>query len=98
MPELRIPMDPCNPGQFYACCGLIELFDLAGAKTLSKFEVDWRYPRRADFLLTSESALDVTSIARAISEAEYKPLQRPEAEDKTPDKDSIAPSQISILG
>ena len=34
MPELRIPFDPCNPGQFYACCGLIELFELSGAQTL----------------------------------------------------------------
>jgi CRISPR-associated protein Csb3 len=86
MAELRISLDPCNPGQFYACCGLIELFDMTGAQTLSKFEVDWRRPREATFVLTSEASLELSAITQAIREAEYKPLPRPEAEDKTPDK------------
>jgi CRISPR-associated protein Csx14 len=98
MAELRIPLDPCNPGQFYACCGLIELFDLAGAKTVSKFEVDWRRPRQAEFVLSGDAPLDLSSIAKAIREAKYEPLARPEAEDKTPDKDSVAPALVSILG
>ena len=25
MPEFRILMDPFNPGQYYACCGLLEI-------------------------------------------------------------------------
>lgn len=26
-PTIRIPVDPTNPGQFFACCGLLELAD-----------------------------------------------------------------------
>lgn len=29
MPEHRLPLDPRNPGQFFACCGLFELAELA---------------------------------------------------------------------
>ena len=98
MPELRIPFDPCNPGQFYACCGLIELFELSGAQTLSKFVVNWKRPREATFVLASDAALELGAIANAVREARYKPLQRPEAEDKTPETDSIAPAQVAIFG
>ena len=98
MPKLRISLDPCNPGQFYACCGLIELFELNGSRTLSNFEVNWRHPREAEFVLASELELDLHSIANAIREAKYEPLPRPGSEGKPPDKDSIAPAQVSIYG
>lgn len=98
MAELRIPLDPWNPGQFYACCGLIELFDMTGAQTLSNFEVDWRRPREATFILASEATLELSAIIQSVQEAEYKPLPRPDAEDKAPDKDSIAPAQVAIFG
>jgi CRISPR-associated protein Csb3 len=26
-PTIRVALDPCNPGQFFACCGLLELAD-----------------------------------------------------------------------
>lgn len=26
-PTIRVAVDPCNPGQFFACCGLLELAD-----------------------------------------------------------------------
>jgi CRISPR-associated protein Csb3 len=26
-PTIRVTVDPCNPGQFFACCGLLELAD-----------------------------------------------------------------------
>ncbi len=98
MPELRVAFDPCNPGQFYACCGLIELFDLTGARTFSHFQMNRRQPRNAELVLESESQLDLGLVARAICEAKYQPFQRPAAEDKTPDKDSIAPAKVLILG
>lgn len=98
MPELRIPLDPCNPGQFYACCGLIELFELSDAQTLSYFEVNWRRPREATFVLASEASLELSTITQAVRKAEYKVLPRPGAEDKSSDKDSIAPSLVLIFG
>lgn len=98
MHERRISLDPCNPGQFYACCGLIELFEFGGLRILSKFEVNWRRPREAEFVLVSELELDLGSIANAIRDAKYEPLPRPSSEDKLPDKDSIAPARVSIFG
>jgi CRISPR-associated protein Csx14 len=98
MPELRIPLDPCNPGQFYACCGLIELFELSGTQTLSKFVVNWRRPREATFVLASDTALELGAIAKAVREARYRSLPRPEAKDKKPETDSIAPVQVTIFG
>jgi CRISPR-associated protein Csx14 len=98
MAELRIPLDPCNPAQFYACCGLIELFEMSGVHTVSKFETDWRRPREAMFALKAELELRLTAVVTAVRTATYKTLPRPEAEDKTPESDSIAPVQVSILG
>jgi CRISPR-associated protein Csx14 len=98
MPELRIPFDPCNPGQFYACCGLIELFDLSGTQTMSKFEVNWRHPREGTFVLASDTGLELGLLAKAMREAIYKVLARPEAQDKRPEKDSIGPAEVSIFG
>lgn len=97
MGELRIPLDPCNPGQFYACCGLIELLELSGNRTASRFSVDQRRPHQAYFVVTSEKELDVQSIVGALREAEYRPLRRQNAENP-PTKDSIAPASVSIFG
>lgn len=91
-------MIPVIPGSFYACCGLIELFELSGAQTLSNFEVNWRRPREATFVLASDISLDLGTIATAVREASYKPLPRPEAEDKTPETDAIAPVRVAIFG
>ena len=28
-PTIRVAVDPSNPGEFFACCGLLELADIA---------------------------------------------------------------------
>jgi hypothetical protein len=56
MPEIRIPMDPRNPGQFYACCGLWELLALRKLHALAHFDLDPRRPRRAEFVVESDEA------------------------------------------
>jgi CRISPR-associated protein Csx14 len=38
MPEYRIPLDPRNPGQFFACCGLLELSEMAAPGAEAAFE------------------------------------------------------------
>jgi CRISPR-associated protein Csx14 len=65
MGELRIPMDPWNPGQFYACCGLIELWD-----AVSWFNTDPGRPRRADFVV--EGSLDLQALLRDLQAADYE--------------------------
>jgi CRISPR-associated protein Csx14 len=101
MPELRIEFDPCNPAQFYACCGLIELFDLIGANTLSRFQVDWHRPRKATFVLVSAASLELGAMATALRTASYRTLRRTTKRENAPvapDKDPIAPVFVKILG
>lgn len=79
--ELRFALDPTNPGQFYACCGLIELFELFGADTLSRFEVNPRKPRSAEFAVTADSPLDLSAVLIAVAAADYKAIERCPAEE-----------------
>lgn len=58
---LKIQLDPLNPGQFFACCGLFELLSFDDVGLLAYFEIDFTLPRVAQFcLLRSEGtrALD----------------------------------------
>jgi CRISPR-associated protein Csb3 len=90
MPELRIAMDPLNPGQFYACCGLIELFDMSGAEVLSRFELDLKIPRRATFVLESAQPLDLGSRTGALRQAACEQL--PHAEEAA----TVAPLRLPL--
>jgi len=72
MNELRIPMDPLNPGHFYACCGLLELMEPAHSWLESRFEVVARVPRRAEFLVRSKDPIDLKAALKLIRSAEYK--------------------------
>jgi len=47
--KLRLRMDPLNPGQFFACCGLFELIDLREPGVLASFRWDAGQPRAAEF-------------------------------------------------
>lgn len=89
--EIRIPMDPCNPGQFYACCGLAELFGLKGARPLTRFKVDKRRPRHAEFVLSAEVELNLEATIRELRETQCETI------DGEADK-SILPLRISLSG
>ncbi len=43
--EVRVRLDPRNPGQFYACCGLLELAALEDPDILSAFSPEQGRPR-----------------------------------------------------
>lgn len=51
MNELRVRLDPLNPGQFFACCGLLELVNLDHHGALSRFVLHQSQPRVADFMI-----------------------------------------------
>lgn len=53
--DLRIQLDPLNPGQFYACCGLLELAGLERGPVVSHFEQEPGRPRAAWFHLRDVS-------------------------------------------
>jgi len=56
--ELRVRMDPLNPGQFFACCGLFELIDLDEPGVLAWFHLDSGRPRTAEFIMECSVRLD----------------------------------------
>ena len=58
MPEYRISLDPRNPGQFFACCGLFELAELIAPGAEAAFG-----KTGTDFLLHSEAVLPPESLA-----------------------------------
>lgn len=47
MSDLRVHLDPLNPGQFYACCGLLELAGLERGPVISHFEQEPGHSRVA---------------------------------------------------
>ena len=51
MSDLRVQLDPLNPGQFYACCGLLELAALEHGPVMSHFETEPQRPRVSWFHL-----------------------------------------------
>jgi CRISPR-associated protein Csb3 len=72
MNRISVPLDPTNPGHFYACCGLIDLFDLSGIQTQSRFAVSDDRPRTAEFGLRSEQSLDLSSLLGELRAAAFE--------------------------
>jgi CRISPR-associated protein Csx14 len=74
VPDLRIPMDPENPGQFFACCGLFELVARTAPSALARFEADEATPRRAEFVIAAQLAPELRRILEALRNAKPEPL------------------------
>ena len=71
MPNITIPVDLTNPGQFFACCGLLELADRLwpGAEA-------WFTPG-ATFSIVSEAvSCNLSAVLRALATATIEPLDR----------------------
>jgi CRISPR-associated protein Csb3 len=68
-PTIRIDVDITNPGQFFACCGLLELADrrCAGAEA-------WFADADAAFLISSGDNLE--TLVQSIATAELTPTRR----------------------
>jgi CRISPR-associated protein Csb3 len=52
---ISVRLDPLNPGQFFACCGLFELLSLEKSNLLAHFALDRKMPRVASFRIPAES-------------------------------------------
>jgi len=73
IPALKIQLDPLNPGQFFACCGLFELLSFDEADLLAYFEIDDSLPRVAQFcVLRSEGAVALEGVLRDLRGAEVQ--------------------------
>jgi CRISPR-associated protein Csx14 len=83
MPEYRISLDPRNPGQFFACCGLFELAGLIAPGAEAAFGKDG-----ADFVLQGDAVLPPESLALET---------QPDLDDKPYDA-TIEPMDLIVAG
>jgi len=89
MNELRIPLDPLNPGQFFACCGLFDLLSVDAPEVLAKFESSESTAREAAFVVEG-STWKLGSILTMLSQADSESVQPQEREID----DGILPVQL----
>lgn len=95
--ELRIPMDPNNPAQFYACGGLLELFELLGKPVISQFELDRRRPRSAVFVISGANRQDLENLLYQVASADYEPLTDCPAEESVkPVRATLAAGTVDL--
>jgi CRISPR-associated protein Csx14 len=73
--ELRVPMDPLNPGQFFACCGLFELMAKAVPGACAYFVADEATPRRAEFVVEGEGLPPLETVLGALRAATPEPIK-----------------------
>src|ERR1017187_7342978 len=88
--ELRVPMDPLNPGQFFACCGLFELIAKATPGACAHFVVDEARPRWAEFVVECEALPQLATVLGALREATFELIEEAEG--------SVWPAGLSIAG
>lgn len=69
MHETRLTIDPLNPGQFYACCGLLDWVNGNGIVKESWFVTDSARPKSAEFVVATEVPIDLTEQIRGLRDA-----------------------------
>ncbi len=75
-PQIKIDVDPTNPGQFFACCGLLELADRLTGKAEGWFEKD-----KNEFVINAET--DLETLTQKIVHAQMKFLDKDDEADNT---------------
>ena len=90
MSELRVPMDPLNPGQFFACCGLFELMAKAAPEACAYFVADEARPRRAEFVVAGEGLPQLEAVLGALRDATLELIEDGE--------ESVWPVRLGIAG
>jgi len=73
--ELRVPMDPLNPGQFFACCGLFELMAKIAPGACAHFVTDDAKLRQAEFVVEGNELPGLGMILGALREAKFKLIE-----------------------
>ena len=90
MAEIKLKLDPCNPGQFYACCGLFELVAAESPGAAAYFCCEESMPRRAEFVIVGRAIPELGSILQALRDLRCEQLEKAEP--------SIDPVQLHISG
>lgn len=72
MNEVRIRLDPRNPGQFWACCGLLELMGRRREQIRSRFEIRTDSPRSGEFVMEECEEAEILQVLADLRHAEYE--------------------------
>lgn len=70
MNNLRIRLDPMNPGQFFACCGLLELCAITKPNTLAWFDLDRVAPHFGTFVIEDHAEADLAEVISRLKQAQ----------------------------
>lgn len=85
---VSIPIDPCNPAEFFACCGLLEAATRNGGETEAWFSAN-------QFNLCSNAACAPLDILAAVTAWETSP-QTDDTDDKAPSVVMSAPQPLRL--
>ena len=94
MSELRVRLDPLNPGQFFGCCGLLELIHLRQPGVLSRFDADRSRPHVADFILEDVDSADLRNVLARLRRAK---AEFPDEAIQIPVRPAVIPYDGSTL-
>ncbi|HYN00552.1 MAG TPA: hypothetical protein VET25_12455, partial [Aestuariivirgaceae bacterium] len=76
-PEIQVAIDPTNPGQFFACCGLLELADRLGPGAEGWFE-------DGNFCISvGQQGVSLEKLLRAVLEVELR-IEEPDEPTTSP--------------
>jgi CRISPR-associated protein Csb3 len=75
MDELRIALDPANPGQFFASCGLFDILSSSstGNCAYARFEADEAAPRQAHLIITGDDLPTPQTVLEELRNATSEP-------------------------
>jgi CRISPR-associated protein Csx14 len=69
---VKIDIDPLNPAQFFACCGLFELLSARNSAVLANFVYDQQRHRRTTFMLYDVDSLQLSQTLSTLKNAEVE--------------------------
>ena len=90
MTELKVNLDPCNPGQFYACCGLFEFAAAYSPRAMAHFVCDANLPRKAGFVIAGPDLPELSTLLKSVRDLVCEPLKQTEP--------SVDPVCLTIAG
>ncbi|MBI5593967.1 MAG: type I-U CRISPR-associated protein Cas8c [Deltaproteobacteria bacterium] len=97
---IRIPVDPANPGQFFACCGLLEFADRLWKGTEGWFEIRHFCIRTteptASLAQLLKSARDIALANDGATDREDEGENEDDAEDKSSSMSIVSPVSLHL--
>ncbi len=96
-PVIRVGVDPTNPGQFFACCGLLELADRLWSGAEGWFEGD-RFNIRSGEGCTLSEILRRFKTSSLVAEADQVIATDAENDDEENGDSKVRPLELVLVG